>query len=459
MTPIRPQGPSPRATFRFLIVSTVRARMLAGEPRVDAVAAVVRMRHPDERGELVEVARRSVYRWLKRFEGGVLSALEDQSRRRERPSFALSDELCGFLRIEHETDPYASVPELIERARFLGFLDANEAVCRTTVWRACRRMGLDVGRRRRLRERDARRFAYAHRMQMILCDGKHFRAGEKRLKRVALFFLDDATRFCLHVVVGSSESSALFLRGLYELFLCWGFMDMVYLDRGPGFIALDTAAVLGSLKRNLVLGAARYPEGHGAIERFNQTAKSKVLRLLAGRSDVDPDFRALELRLRHWTTQVYNHSPHEGLKKKTPATCFHSDERALIRPESEAALREHFVVRIERTVSNVGTISIDSVEYELPRGIVERTVETERNVLDGSIWLFWKGRRIQLHQVDLEANARARRGAPKAPPATPDEGAPPPQSAADLAYQQDLGPVTDETGGFEDQNPNQEDQP
>jgi len=431
--------------------------MLAGESRAAAVAEVVRQRHPDERGELVKVARRSLYRWLRRFEEGGLAALEDQPRRREKPSAALSDELCGFLRLEHKTDPYASIPELIERARLLGFLAVNEAVCRTTVWRACRRMGLDVGRRRRLRERDARRFAFAHRMQMILCDGKHFRAGEKRRKRVALFFLDDATRFCLHVVVGSSETSALFLRGLYELFLCWGFMDMVYLDRGPGFIALDTAAVLGSLNRSLVLGTARYPEGHGAIERFNQTAKSKVFRHLDGRPDVDPDFRALELRLRHWTTQIYNHTPHEGLKKRTPAACFDNDERALVRPESEAKLREHFVVRIERTVSSVRTISIDGVEYELPRGVVERTVETERNVLDGSIWLFWKGRRIQLHQVDLEANARARRGAPK-PAATRDENAPPPKGAADLAYQQDLGPITDETGGFEDQNPEQEDQ-
>jgi hypothetical protein len=39
-------------------------------------------------------------------------------------------------------------------------------------------------------------------MQMVLCDGKHFRAGAARLRRVALFFLDDATRMGLHVVVG-----------------------------------------------------------------------------------------------------------------------------------------------------------------------------------------------------------------------------------------------------------------
>jgi len=46
---------------------------------------------------------------------------------------------------------------------------------------------------------------------MVLADGKHFRAGAKRLRRVALFFLDDSTRYGLEVVVGTAESAPLFL--------------------------------------------------------------------------------------------------------------------------------------------------------------------------------------------------------------------------------------------------------
>ena len=43
----------------------------------------------------------------------------------------------------------------------------------------------------------------------MLADGKHFRAGAARLRRVALFF-DDATRYGLQVLVGTAESSELF---------------------------------------------------------------------------------------------------------------------------------------------------------------------------------------------------------------------------------------------------------
>jgi len=50
-------------------------------------------------------------------------------------------------------------------------------------------------------EADQRRFAYPHRMMMVLADGKHFRAGPARKRVVAPFFLDDASRFGLGVVV------------------------------------------------------------------------------------------------------------------------------------------------------------------------------------------------------------------------------------------------------------------
>ena len=67
-----------------------------------------------------------------------------------------------------------------------------------------------------------------------LADGKHFRAGAARLRRVALFFLDDATRYGLEVLVGTAESSALFLRGLHEVVMHHGVADLYYLDKGPG---------------------------------------------------------------------------------------------------------------------------------------------------------------------------------------------------------------------------------
>ena len=110
--------------------------------------------------------------------------------------------------------------------------------------------------------------------------------------------------------------TALFLRGLYETLLRYGKMSILFLDRGPGFIALDTMRVCDRLEIHFIHGTARYPEGRGKIERFNRTALNAVLRNLDRRPDISDNCADLELRLQHWLRNTYNHTPHESLDRK-----------------------------------------------------------------------------------------------------------------------------------------------
>jgi len=310
-----PPSPDPfseKALFRFHVVSQVRARVLAGEELGTAVAEVVATSHPTAAGELRRVSARTVYRWVAAHEQRGASALADQPRSREQASRVLPAELLRYLAHERDEDRDASIPELLQRAQESGLLDSWQDVDRSTVYRALVRMGVPTARRKKQRGRDQRRFAYAHRMELVLCDGVHFRAGASRKRRVACFFLDDATRLGLHVVVGPSESAALFLRGFHEVLLRYGRPGILYLDHGPGFIASAVAEVCRRLEILLVHGQAKYPEGHGKIEKFNQTARHRLLRALA-RPEVDPGYGALELRLCHWLHERYNNHPHESL--------------------------------------------------------------------------------------------------------------------------------------------------
>ena len=444
--------PSGEALFRYLVVSKVMTRRLMGLTRNAAIEEVATQEHLGVEGRWRRISRRTVYRWVEAFEkaeagqSDVLEALERKARAKSPSSVVLKQKLLDYLAEEKKADPGASVPELITRAREQGHLSPGEKVCRSTVHRALRRMGISLSRRKGGAARDCRRYSFAHRLECVLCDGKHFRAGVKRAKRVALFFLDDATRFALHVVVGTSENCRLFLRGLYEMVRRYGLMSILYLDHGSGFVAGDTVMAAKKLGAALIHGEKAYPEAHGKIEAFNKSAKARVLRGLDGRPDVDPACSALELRLQHYCREVYNHIPHESLGGKTPAECFLSDRKPLRTVEDDAALRDRFSVSLTRTVSKDNLISWKGTGYELPTGYARQSVGLVRRLLEGTLHFLHEGRYIQLHPVDPQANARRKRA--RRETAREETQPIPRKSAADMAFERSFRPLIGPDGGY-----------
>jgi putative transposase len=447
---------SREALFRYLVVSQVLARIAAGEHQAQAIKYVSAKAHysPSD-GSTRVVGKRTVYRWLAEYREHGLAGLDPCPRGPDQAiSTVLSEGFIKLLQDEKTRDPRTSIPEIIRTAVESGVVKPQDRINRSTVYRTAKKLGLPVAHRRTPPDEDARRFAYANRLEMVLADGKHFRAGVTRARRVALFFLDDATRFPLGVVVGTSESAELFLHGLYDVILKYGLIGIVYLDRGPGFVAEDTICVVSNLGFQLIHGKAAYPEGHGKIEKFNQTALKDLLRGLDRRPDVDPDLRALELRIRHYMETQYSHRPHESLGMQTPYERFHADPKPLRFPEDREALRRKFEVTFTRLVTNDNVVSVDSVDYDMPRGHRGTTVLLHRKLLDAGIFFLHDGRFIELHPVDLAANARTKRGLAVSQPE--DVQHPPRTSAADLAFQRDYGPVVDPDGGYSNPNPTED---
>ncbi len=444
-------APSQTALFRYAVLAQVASLVLAGRPRGRAIRAVAAREHVRPDGRLVRVKVRTLQRWLAAYDqsGGDLAALEPKRRARTATSVVLPDPLVAFMKEEKTRDPRASVPELIRRARVRQVITEDLRVDRTTAWRACVRMGLPTRYRPSRQELDSRRWRYPHRMQCLLCDGKYFRAGAARLRRVALFFLDDATRYALGVLVGTAESTDLFLTGLHRVVLAHGLMDLVYLDHGPGFISSDTETVIThGLRSWLLHGKKKYPQGRGAIERFNRTAQDQVLRGLDGALEVDPDCASLTLRLQHFCDR-YNDQPHEGLDGDTPRQRWEAG-RPLRFPEDEAQLYRRFVVRELRTVSNDHVIQHGGSDWEAPRGMAGDRVEVIRHVLDGRLFVVHHGHVIELHEVDLAANATERRGYPADHRPLDGEGIP--TTAASEAFARDMAPIVGPDGGFADRS-------
>jgi putative transposase len=445
------QDISAKMLLRYRVVSAVKVLMLGGLKRSMAVSAAAEQVFPDDEGNVHRFSRRSVQRWCTAFAEKGVDGLRDESRKRCDSSVVLKPEFLAYLKKQKSEDPHASIPELLRRAREAGTLHPAEVVDRTTVWRALRRMGVATRRMRKVEVDDKRRFAFVERMQMVLVDFKHFRAGPTRAKRLAIYFLDDATRFGLGVLVGTEGEKPIYtLRGLLQVFKTYGVMLALYLDGGSGFKAHDVHAVLQRFEIPFIHGTANYPEGHGKIERFNRSALARVLRSFDGADWLDPDPDALTLRLRHDLFQEYNHLPHEGLGGDTPYQRWQASKRELKTVPSEPRLDEAFIIEERRTVSNDHCIPFRSVAYEVPMGLSGRRITIERALLENdALYLRHNGKRIRLHPVDLAFNARS--GRARGGEVEDEPSGSLPKNASSLSFDAEFGSILLPDGGFPDE--------
>lgn len=432
---------------RYAIVAGVLAKVAIGMSLGGAIVEVTNAPFPTLSGRSIQPSVRTLYRWVAAFRSKGMAGLADPPRQMKTISRALSVPFLNFLSTEKEDDPDASLPEVIRRAELRGII-AEDSVDRSSVWRAAKRLNLPLFAEKHPKTDNMRRFAHPYRMRMVLCDGKHFRVGPTRRRRVSLAFLDDCSRYGIATAVGKSESTRVFLRGLHKVICRVGLMDALFIDGGPGFISNDTLTICGRLGIAVIHGRARYPQGHGKIERFNQTYWNDVIRGIVANETIDPTCGAIELRLDHYLTAMYDRRPHESLDGLTPEQKWVADERPLRMPDDLRKLEEHFLLTENRKVAADNVVMIDDVGYETPSGHAGRIVQIFRHLLHGSVAMLHEGRMVQLAPVDLAANARNLRAC--AARAT----RPPPtrriKTAAELAFERDHATIVTPGGDFFD---------
>jgi putative transposase len=420
-----------RALKRYQAVTLIVSRVQAGSALSEAIE--------DINNKQPGLSRRSLYRWYRQYQLDKFQGLLDKNRKSKVSG--LPDIFIDFLQREKAMDPEASIPELIKRAQQRQIV--RDPIDRSSVYRTCKRLGLPVKRAKKIR--DSRRFEYKNRMLMVLCDGKHFRAGPGNLKRVVLTFIDDCSRFTLHAICGASESKELFLKGMYEVLRRHGRMRSVYLDHGSGFIAKDVEIIFAQLGIGLIHGEVGYPQGRGKIERFNRTINQSLLRGFVNNPTIDPSFASLNLRINHYLQDDYNQSQHMSLGE-SPKDRFLRDPYPLDFFRDEQDLMAKFILRRSRKVSADHIVSLNGIAYETPLGMAYKKIVLYENAITHAVAIDHQGQRIALHPVDLNFNASAKRT--RSRKEEEEESASRGASASLEKFNENFKPIVDKDGNF-----------
>jgi putative transposase len=143
------------------------------------------------------------------------------------------------------------------------------------------------------------------------------------------------------------------------------------------------------------------------MERFWRTLREGCLNYLGAVASLQD----INATLRAYLDKRYHPAPHAGLMGKSPAKVYAA------RPTGEGAvdekaLRIALTERTRRRVSGDNIVSVDGVVWQLDQGYLAGQIVTVARCFVAPSeppWVEHEGKRLVLHPVDPESNARRKR--------------------------------------------------
>ncbi|WP_437982947.1 DDE-type integrase/transposase/recombinase [Sorangium sp. So ce117] len=349
-------------------------------------------------------------RWLYAYRSAGLDGLRPQPRSDRGFAQDLSEELRTLLLDIRREHPYASVPLILKTLVDEGRLEATQ-VSEPTVRRLYAAHGLRRRAARAEGEPKTRLRWQAERPGALwhgdVCHVTGCTVGGKAMPLRIHGLLDDASRYVVALEAHTTEKEVDMLAMTVDALRRHGKPDALYLDNGStyrGDVLKTACARLGIA----LLHAKPYdPEARGKMERFWRTLREGCLTYLgAVASLVD-----INTTLRAFLERRYHPAPHAGLLGQTPAKVY-AARPAAEGGVDEKALRVALTERTRRRVSGDNIVSVDGVAWQLDQGyLAGQIVSVARCFVapDEPPWVEHEGKRLVLHPVDPQRNARRKR--------------------------------------------------
>src|SRR5213080_3117955 len=320
--------------------------MSVTEQRYKAVLAVIGDgRTVDEVARDWGISRRTMHRWLARYEGDGLEGLNNRSH---RPGHC-----------PHQTSPAVEAMVLEMRrahsywgARRIAFELARKRVepapSESAVYRCLVRAAVIDPITRRRRRETWKRWEHG----FLLADGSSAKA---------LTGIDDHSRYCVSARLMASERTQSVCDGFNSAMQAYGVPLQVLTDNGKVFTGRFAQPPVEVLFDRIcrengvdhILTQPRSPTTTGKIERFHKT-----LRVEFNTRQVFKTLKTAQEALDEWVTYYNTQRPHQGLGDATPESRFRGGQD---RPRELAPTTERNGENwVARRVAPNGIVCVDS---------------------------------------------------------------------------------------------------
>lgn len=385
------------ALFRYRLIA--EAAGAPREARAKLLAEVAAEEHVREGGERVRVSRRTLARWLARYQKDKLAGLVRRPRKDKGKLRGLTAEALERAIRHRREEPARSTPTLIDLLERSGQI-AKGALKRATL---DRHLDKKDASRRRLGALGAKRhvrLAFDHPLDFVVGDfhvGPYVRTGPDELRRARLSaFIDHCSRDLPESRYVLAEDLMAVRGAMRALIAAHGLPRKMYVDNGAAYQAGRFAFACAQLDIELCHSAPYVSEGRGVIERFNRTVKEGFeieVRLLAE----PPALDELNRFWRAWLDERYRLRPHsetdEPPAQRWARLLAGSDVRRADPVLVDELLRLHARRKVHKKTS---TVEVCGVPFVVDTALRGRRVDVLYDPHDlGSVLVYYDGRRIQ----------------------------------------------------------------
>ncbi|HLH55683.1 MAG TPA: DDE-type integrase/transposase/recombinase [Verrucomicrobiae bacterium] len=403
---------NPTAYLKMRVLGAVD--MAEGKTERARIQAVSQMTFTDEEGQPRRFTWRTISTWLCRYRKHGVTVMENQSRadkgktRKVRPEDIL-EAIQAVLPKTHGRVPKRSV--LYRLCIEQGLLNRSQ-VARTTFYRLIHEYELlkpdgEAANKVRLA------FAKAHANEMWQADtlyGPHVQINGVAVQTRLIAFIDDASRVCCHGQFFLAENVDTLIESLRAAFYKRGVPHALYVDNGSIYTSreiLQICARVGCLLHHTPVrdGAAK-----GKVERFFRTVRDQFLARQLDLSSLETLNRQFTL----WVEEQYNAQTHSVLGM-SPLDRYALDRKWVRFLPPNEANDELFFVEEERHVRADNTFSFQSVRFEAPRHLPDRTIHIrfQRSRPLERVVVYYKGERMgEARPLNPVANDRKPSTAP-----------------------------------------------
>jgi len=274
------------------------------------------------------VSRKSICKWIHRYEAGGWDGLADQSRAPHHHPNAVAPETEQLVLKLKVRWPLWGAPKL--RRKLLDILGAEACPAESTVSEILRRAGLSrMAKRRRRAVPSETPFDHCLEANRVWCaDFKGWFLTQDGKRCTPLTITDAHSRYLLRCQGLDGSTGWLTVKPLFiEAFREYGMPLAMRTDNGPPF-ATTTLGGLSTLSvwwLRLGIGLERIepgkPQQNGRHERMHRTLKEATAK------PPRADLRAQQKAFDEFREEYNQHRPHEGLGQKPPAEFYTRSER------------------------------------------------------------------------------------------------------------------------------------